>query len=305
MKILITGGTGYLGYGIARELIRIRPDIEELVIYDNLSSRKYDFFTGSSLPTDRVRFVQGDILDGRKLEKTLQGIDWVYHLAAKVTTPFADRESHFYDQINHWGSAQLAQCIERSNVEGIIYLSSASVYGDGAEEVNETYDPHPNSFYGISKHDGEKQMRRLKENVKTYIIRSANIYGFNQAFRIDAVVNRFMFEAHFNGRISIHGPGDQMRSFIHIDKASHVLARLVGSEVEPNTYNLGEHNLSILEVAQSVNAVYPDLEMLNINHQMKMKNQSIELPIKLSRLIPWPEKSLHQELTDFKKAFAF
>lgn len=305
MRILITGGTGYLGYGLARELFRTHTAIEELIIYDNLSSRKYDFFTGSPLPEDKVQFVQGDILDGRKLEKALQGVDWVYHLAAKVTTPFADRESHFYDQINHWGSAQLAQCIERSDVKGLVYLSSASVYGDGAEEVNETYDPHPHSFYGISKYDGEKQLRRLKDQVATYIIRSSNVYGFNPAFRIDAVVNRFMFEAHFNGRISIHGLGDQTRSFIHIDKATHVLARIVSGEVEPNTYNLGEYNMSILEVAEAVNAVYPDLEVININHQMKMKNQSIELPVKLSRSIPWPEKSLQKELTEFKSAFAF
>lgn len=304
MKILITGGTGYLGYGLTRELLRTNTDIEEIVIYDNLSSRRYDFFTGAPMDKSKVRFMQGDILDGRKLEKALQGIDWVYHLAAKVTTPFADRESHFYDQINHWGSAQLAQSIERNPVKGLVYLSSASVYGDGAEQVNEGYEPHPNSFYGISKFEGERQVERIK-NTELFVIRCANIYGYNPAFRIDAVVNRFMFEAHFNGKITIHGSGEQNRSFIHIDKAVHVLARLPLGKAKPGTYNLGEHNLSILDVADAIQAVYPEIEMMNVTHVMKMKNQSIELPVKLSRSIPWPEKELHQELTEFKEAFAF
>ena len=305
MKILITGGTGYIGYSLVRDLLENQTDIEQVVVYDNLSIKKYDFFTSGSLPSSKIQFIQGDLLDGRKLEKSLKNIDWVYHLAAKVTTPFADREAHFYDQINHWGTAQLMQSIERSNVQGIVYLSSASVYGDGAENADESYTPHPHSFYGISKFDGEQQVQRLRNKIKTIIVRSANVYGFNPAFRIDAVVNRFMFEAHFNRRILIHGSGEQKRSFIHIDKASYVLARIIDRSVASGIYNLGEHNLSVLEVAEAVKKVYPDLEMINVNHQMKMKNQSISLPCKITEAIPWAERIMHDELLDFRNQFSF
>lgn len=57
---------------------------------------------------------RGDILDGRTLEKALEGIDCVVHLAARVTTPFADSDAHSFDQVNHWGTAQLAYAIEKS-----------------------------------------------------------------------------------------------------------------------------------------------------------------------------------------------
>ncbi len=305
MNILITGGTGYIGYSLVHQLLENNVEINKIVIFDNLSNKKYDFFTAGELPTEKIKFVQGDLLDGRKLEKYLKDIHWVYHLAAKVTTPFADREAHFYDQINHWGTAQLVQSIERSDVKGVVYLSSASVYGDGAENADESYTPHPNSFYGISKYDGEQQVKRMGKRLKTFIIRSANIYGFNPAFRIDAVVNRFMFEAHFNRKISIHGSGEQMRSFIHIDKAAQTLARLVQDTVPTGTYNLGEHNLSVMDIAEAIKEVYPDLEMININHQMKMKNQSLAIPCRITELIPWTAKSLSEELSAFRASFSF
>jgi len=60
----------------------------------------------------KVRFIKGDILDSRQLRKALAGIDVVYHLAAKVTTPYANADSHFFEQVNHWGTAELVQAVK-------------------------------------------------------------------------------------------------------------------------------------------------------------------------------------------------
>jgi len=114
-----------------------------------------------------------------------------------------------------------------------------------------------------------------------------------------------MFEAHFNRKISIHGSGEQMRSFIHIDKVAHTLARLVQDTVPTGTYNLGEHNLSVMDIAEAIKEVYPDLEMININHQMKMTNQSLAIPCRITELIPWTAKSLSEELSAFRASFSF
>ncbi|MDX1407557.1 MAG: NAD(P)-dependent oxidoreductase, partial [Saprospiraceae bacterium] len=137
MKVLITGGAGYIGYSLVRQLLEDVDHLHSITIYDNLSRQNYSFFTEAQFDHKPITFIHGDILDGRSLERALDGIDCVVHLAAKVTTPFADHEAHQYDQINHWGSAQVARAIECSDVRKVIYLSSISVYGSRPEPVDE------------------------------------------------------------------------------------------------------------------------------------------------------------------------
>ena len=120
MRILITGGAGYIGYSLVKQLLEDVDQLHSIVIYDNLSRRNYSFFTEAKFDHKPVKLIQGDILDGRMLEQALEGIDCVVHLAAKVTTPFADSDAHTFDQVNHWGSAQLAFAVEKSNVSKII-----------------------------------------------------------------------------------------------------------------------------------------------------------------------------------------
>jgi len=202
MRILITGGAGYIGYSLVRQLLEDVAGLHSITIYDNLSRRNYSFFTEAKFDHKPVKLIQGDILDGRMLQQSLDGIDWVVHLAAKVTTPFADSDAHTFDQVNHWGSAQLAFAIEKSSVSRIINLSSISIYGDHPVPVDETTIPNPQSFYGRSKLDGEKQIKVLERNREVYTLRSGNIYGYNPSYRIDAVVNRLLFQANFRGPAS-------------------------------------------------------------------------------------------------------
>jgi UDP-glucose 4-epimerase len=104
MKILITGGAGYIGYSLVKQLLEDVEQLHSITIYDNLSRRNYSFFTEAKFDHKPIKFIHGDILDGRQLGQALQGIDCVIHLAAKVTTPFADADAHSFDQINHWGT---------------------------------------------------------------------------------------------------------------------------------------------------------------------------------------------------------
>jgi len=174
MKILITGGAGYIGTELTYELEK-NPQVKEIIIYDNLSRGNINLFIGQSKLSNKIKFVQGDILDTRLLKQTLKNIDVVYHLAAKVTTPFADQNAHFFEQVNHWGTAELVYAIEESNVKQFIYTSSASVYGASSQEADEGSVPNPRTFYGISKLRGEDHVNRLMaKDTETYIIRCGN-----------------------------------------------------------------------------------------------------------------------------------
>ena len=305
MKILITGGAGYIGYSVVKQLLEDVDNVHSISIFDNLSRRNFSFFTEAKFDHKPVRLIQGDILDGRSLQKALEGIDCVVHLAARVTTPFADADAHSFDQVNHWGTAQLAYAIEKSSVSKVIYMSSISIYGDHPVPVNEDIVPNPHSFYGRSKWDGEKQINVLNRDREVIILRSGNVYGYNPAYRIDAVVNRFLFQANFLGKITINGNGDQHRSFIHVDKLAYVTTKAVDGGVVPGIYNVVEHNLSINEIASKVQALYPGLDIIHANFNIRMKDMTTALPCRIYEQVPTSSVTLEEEILGFKSRFSF
>jgi UDP-glucose 4-epimerase len=305
MKVLITGGAGYIGYSLVKQLLEDVEQLHSVTIYDNLSRKNYSFFTEARFNQKPVRFIRGDILDGRTLSATLKDIDCVVHLAAKVTTPFADHEMHLYDQVNHWGSAQLATAIEQSPVQKVIYLSSISVYGSSDSPIDEAAEPNPHSFYGISKLEGEKQIIPLQNTRDVYILRSGNVYGYNPAYRIDAVINKFMFDANFIGQIKINGSGDQYRSFIHIDKIARAIVGATDDLCSPGLYNVVEHNMTVNEIAREVRRLYPQLESINVNYNIRMKDTLTQLPCHIFDNVPLADRSLYEELRVFKESFSF
>lgn len=304
MNVLITGGAGYIGTELVYKLGEL-AEVENIIVYDNLSRGNYNLFIGHKVASPKVKFIQGEILDSRKLRNVLKNIDVVFHLAAKVTTPFANTDGHIYEQTNHWGTAELTYALEESNVKQLIFLSSTGVYGNTTEAVNRDSIPQPDSFYSISKLRAEQHVKRLSDKIKTLIIRLGNVYGYSKSMRFDAVINRFMFDAHFTNRITINGSGNQYRSFIHINKTTDVLSQLLISGIPAGTYNLTDKNLSILEIAEVMKAVYPELESFFINQNYTGHNLQVERNAVLQNYIVFPESNFEDELKEFKTRFTF
>ena len=311
MNVLITGGAGYIGTELVNELTK-NNSVERITIYDNLSRGNFNFFIGKSDYRNKVKFVQGDILDSRKIRKELKGIDVVYHLAAKVTTPFANIDSHFFEQINHWGTAELVYALEESNVRKFIFSSSASVYGSTTIPATEETPPHPTSFYGISKQRAEEQVKRLFDNlpagkagVPTVILRCGNVYGYSRSMRFDAVINRFMFDANFAGRVTINGSGTQSRAFIHVQKLAKIFAELINTDVPSGTYNLSDKNLEVLDILEVMKRIYPELEYFHINQHITMQELKVEPQSKLYQYVSLPSSELFDELLQFRNHFSF
>jgi len=304
MNILITGGAGYIGTELVYTLGEM-DEVESIIVYDNLSRGNYNLFIGHKVASPKVKFVQGEILDSRKLRNVLKNIDIVFHLAAKVTTPFANTDGHIYEQTNHWGTAELTYALEESNVRQLVFLSSTGIYGNTSAAVNENSLPQPDSFYSISKLRAERHVTRLSEKIKTIIIRLGNVYGYSKSMRFDAVINRFMFDAHFMNRITVNGAGSQHRSFIHISKTTDVLSQLLKVDVPGGIYNLADKTLSILDIVEVMKTIYPDLESFFINQNYTGHNLEVERQSSLLKHISLPESLLEDELKAFKEKFTF
>ena len=305
MKILITGGAGYIGTELIRKIAK-SVEFDKIIVYDNLSGGNRNLFTANmELPKEKIEFVQGDILDSRAFKKALKGIDVVFHLAANVTTPFSDQNPHLFEQVNHWGTAEMCYAIEESEVKRFVHLSSVSVYGTSKKAMDTDSSLSPRTFYGISKMRAEEHVSRLMDKMDTYILRCGNVYGFSESMRFDAVINRFMFESNFFKRITVHGSGEQKRPFIQIDRLSGLLARFVDGNIPKGVFNLVEQNLAIGEVVEALRVVFPEVEMLFVNQHMKMRELSVKPSASIMSMIGQKEENLIQKLGRFKEQFAF
>jgi len=306
MKILITGGAGYIGTVLTKHLVK-RSEVEKIIIFDNLSRKNYNLFIGERMMfEEKVQFVNGDILDLRKLTMLLKDIDLVYHLAARVTTPFGNADADLYEQVNHWGTAELVAAIEENENTKLIYLSTTSVYGSSEEYITEKSIPIPKTFYGISKLRGEEHVKRLITHGRACILRCANVYGFSRSMRFDAVINKFMFDANFERRIQINGNGKQIRAFIHVNVLIKVLIDLMLQDIPKGIYNVVDRNLQIMEIVDVMKEIYPDLEFVFLNQHLSLRQLQVSTDSDMRKYINYDNNlTLLEELVDFKNRFSF
>jgi UDP-glucose 4-epimerase len=308
MKVLVTGGAGYIGTELVNLLVS-NEAVEKVIVYDNLSRLNYNLFLGLKLQKHhKLSFVKGELLDSRSLRKALKGVNVVFHLAAKVTTPFAVSDSHAYEQVNHWGTAELVYAIEESSsIKKVIFASSTGIYGSSEVALDEFAQPNPKTFYAISKYRAEEHVRRLMDKkIDTYIFRCGNVYGYSKSMRFDSVMNKFAFEANFNKLVTIQGNGKQSRPFIHVDLVARALNNLLSSKVPSGTYNLVERSIKVFDIVDELKQLIPELEFIFINQHLKMHeinvkaNDDINCQLGISN-----PRSLKEELREFISRFSF
>lgn len=177
------------------------------------------------------------------------------------------------------------------------------MYGWSDEPLKVTSPLSPDTYYGMSKKRGEEQIASINSEIETYIIRCGNVFGYSPSIRKDTVINSFMFNANFLNRIKIIGTGKQKRAFISLQSTVEELSSLVkNSNVQPAVYNLVCHTLSIQEVAETVNKLYPELEMITVNQHLSMRQVVVATSPELNH---HKEVSFTDELKNYKDKFTF
>ena len=303
MKVMVTGGAGYIGNELVYRL-SAEPGIKDILVYDNLCKGNYNLFTGlRKITGNNVRFIQADILDSRSLRKHMEGVDVVIHLAAKVETPYADQNAHDFEQTNHWGTAEVVYTAEEVGVKRLMYLSSQSVYGQG--EVTTTDQPRvPISYYSISKMRGEDHVMRLMEKIPVQLIRCANVHGYSKNLRVETPINQMIFDAHFTNRIAIHGSPEHTQTHISVYRLVEVMARMVKKEMDSDVYNLSHRKMSSLNMLDALKELYADLETIFVDQHIPLHDLTVECDDRLKAMLPG-DTTMVEDLVKFRELFTF
>lgn len=250
MKILVTGGAGFIGSHLMRYLTE-RGD--EAVALDNLSvgSRK-------NLP-EGVELITADVLSPEFGEIVAKGkYEAIVHLAGQTMVNRSIDDPPFDTKENVVGTVNVLEAARRANVRRVIFASSAAIYGNVSEEelpVKETKKPLPTSFYGLSKLTAEKYFELYQRvfGLDYVILRFANVYGERQGEGGEGGVISIFAQNIVKGEgITIFGDGEQTRDFIYAgDVASAIGAALLSEEVNA-AYNVSTQTETSLRELVSI-----------------------------------------------------
>lgn len=275
MKVLITGGAGYIGQSLMVAL-ESNPTIKNILVLDNLSSSSQQFFLGTD-KLSKITFIKGDILNFDLLEKIVKDVDIVYHLAAITNHAYTYAQNVQFEQVNQWGTLNLVRSLQMHalKLKKFYYLSSMSVYGLN-RIINIDKDlPQPNNSYAISKFEAEKYASLLQDKCNVEIIRAANVFGFNNGFRIDSVLNNFIFNSILHKKITIYGDGEQSRPFLSIEKLVSFMQESINLKAEKTLQisSLIEFNSNLNELKDWLLTIIPDLEFTYLNSNITYDGQ--------------------------------
>ena len=260
MRFLITGGAGFLGSALANRLANAGHNVGVL---DDLSA-------GDPARLDsKVSFTRGDVSDVPRLWTLLQGVDCVYHLAARVLVPESILYPREYNAVNVGGTVAVMEAMRDAGVKRVVLTSSGAVYGEQqVQPVSEDLPPNPGSPYAVSKLAAEHYVRTIGAlwGIETVILRVFNAYGPRQPLPPShaPVIPQLLKQALGGGSLVVFGDGRQSRDFVYVDDVVEGLAAAATAKnVDRQVINLGagtavgavpeEHLLA--EIQRAVNRV--------------------------------------------------
>ncbi len=264
MKVMVTGGAGFIGSHIVDRLIR---DGHEVVVYDNLSSGKMEFIE-HHMDKENFRFIRADLLDFDNLKEEMKGIELVYHVAANPDVKLGAHDTKVHFEQNVKATYNLLEAMRLNNVEELVFTSTSTVYGE-AEEIPtpEDYGPLiPISLYGASKLAAEAFIMSYSHTfgIKSVIYRFANIVGPRSTH---GVIYDFIMKLKKNPReLEILGDGTQTKSYLYVEDC--VDAIIFGYENRRNDveiFNIGSEDW--INVRKIADIIVEEMGLKNVTYK--------------------------------------
>jgi nucleoside-diphosphate-sugar epimerase len=290
MNVLITGGCGYTGSVLTKQLT---DQGHKVTVIDT------QWFGNYLTENKNLEIIKADIRETEKIP--LKNIETIIHLANIANDPGVELNPTLSWEVNVLATHQLADKANRANVKQIIFASSGSVYGVKSEpKVTEDLELLPISAYNKTKMVAERVLLSYQNQMQIHCIRPATVCGISPRMRFDVSVNLLTLQALTNNKMTVFG-GAQVRPNIHIDDIVNVYSHfLKNSDVASGCYNAGFENISIKEIAEMIQkATGANIELSESNDPRSYRQDSTKL---LSTGFK-PTKNVQIAISEIIKAF--
>jgi UDP-glucose 4-epimerase len=241
-RILVIGGAGLIGSHVVEELLK--EDVGEVIIYDNFCRGTHENLQEALKdPRCRIFEIGGDILQTDILDKAMQGLDGVIHLAALWLLQCYEYPRAAFD-VNIRGTFNVLEACVNNNIKRLVYSSSASVYGDAVEEPMTEAHPYNNwTFYGATKIASEHMFKAYHKRygLEGVGLRYMNVYGPRQDYKgtYIAVIMKILDNLDNGKPPIVFGDGSQAYDFIDVTDTARANVCALKSDIPFGFYNVG------------------------------------------------------------------
>lgn len=284
-KALVTGGAGFIGSNIVKELVA--RDIETVVLDDLFLGSKDNL----SHVKDDIEFIQGSVLDTEKVEQAVQGCDTIFHQAARSSAPMHMENPREGARVNVEGFVNTAEAAIAADVEKIVYASTSSMYGSVEPPHREDMGEVPTNLYTASKMSRERyaQVYSYNDRIQTTGLRYFAVYGPREKAKqkYANVVTQFLWKMMDGEQPVIWGDGSQTRDFTFVEDVvkANMLAAERREQLDGEYFNIGTGNdVSFSQVVEKLNnALNTDIEPEHVENPRDKYVQTTRADISKAR----------------------
>jgi len=279
-KVLVTGGSGFVGREVVKQLSLKGYSV---TVLDRV--QKPDDFTN-------VKYIQGDIQNAAKCVVACAGQDYVIHLAAKPRIPesFINPDDYFDDNVT--GTKNILTAASAVGVRKFIYGSSSSIYGNNPTPHKPFHKPDPLNYYAMTKLFGEHLCKQYKNmfNLNYNILRFFTVYGDEQPDDDNKglMISKFYRLASEGKPLTVHGDGTFKRDYIHVSDVAAACIASMESKVKSEVFNVGTgSNISVNEVIDILKEFFPELEIVYEDKPKGYAPETLADIDKIKKLLNW------------------
>ena len=254
--ILVTGGAGFIGSHLVRALLE-RGD--QVRVLDNLSTGAKANLAGLD-----VEFIEGDIRDTVAVQKSIKGVQTIFHLAAFISVAGSMEDPLACYDANLNGSLNVLMQASQAGMKRVVLASSAAIYGESESAVAENHPLNPQSPYAASKLAMEQAAKLFSQSfsLETVCLRYFNVYGPRQSpdSPYAASIPKFIQVMSAGEPATIHGDGHQTRDFVYVrDIVEAMLLAADGDSIDGRVFNIaGGKSVSIIELVEILQRFFPE-----------------------------------------------